>query len=300
MSPVSWRVINLPSRGARVTGIGVLLALVAVPTAAQVAIPETAPGRLMATVTAIAAGDDTAARREAIVAALRGAGVEPALEAFGSEPRTGVNIVVTLPGSDARTILVGAHYDRVAAGRGAVDNGAACAALIELIRRFKAAPLARATLAFVFFDREENGLVGSREYFAAHSARPAYGLNLDIFAYGDTIFATASNADGALLRSLKAAGEATGVPVRDAPVASYPGSDHRSMIAAGIETLGLAIVDAADVEAVLNLGVAGLKPGQGPRILTIIHTPNDTVAEVKPDQMAQGLSVIERLIRTLD
>jgi aminopeptidase S len=276
------------------------LAALAAAASAQVPVSPDAAASVMRTVTAIAAGDDTAARREAIVAALRTAGVEPALEPFGSEARAGVNIVVTLPGSDPRTILVGAHYDRVAVGRGAVDNGAACAALIELIRAFKASPLARATLTFVFFDREENGLIGSREYFGAHTTRPAYGVNLDIFAYGDTLFATAGNADSVLLRSLKAAGEAAGVPVRDVPPASYPGSDHRSMIAAGIETVGLAIVDAADVEAVLNLGVAGLKPGQGPRILTIIHTPNDTLAEVKPDQMVRGIAVVEGLLRALD
>ena len=259
---------------------------------------------MLGTVTAIAAGDDTAARREALLAALRTAGVEPALEPFGSDARAGVNVVVTLPataagGADARTILVGAHYDRVAVGHGAVDNGASCAALVELIRRFTAMPVTGTTLTFVFFDREENGLVGSRAYFEAHVARPAYAVNLDIFAYGDTIFATAGKPDSTLLQSLKAAAASSGVPVRDVPPANYPNSDHRSMIAAGIDTLGLAIVDAADVEAVLKLGVAGLKPGQGPRILTIIHTPNDTLAEVKPDQMVRGIAVVERLIRAL-
>jgi aminopeptidase S len=158
----------------------------------------------------------------------------------------------------------------------------------------------RATLRVVFFDREENGLVGSRAYFAAGGARPAFGINLDIFAYGDTIFATAGTADGVLLRSLKAAGEAAGVPVRDVPPARYPGSDHQSMIAAGIETLGLAIIDGVEVDTLLTLGVAGLKPGQGPRILTLIHTPNDTLDAVRPDQVVRGIAVVERLIRTLD
>ena len=259
----------------------------------------------MDTVTAIAAGDDTAARREALFTALRTAGVEPALEPFGSEPRAGVNVVVTLPGAsrdgaDARTILIGAHYDRVAVGRGAVDNAASCAALVELIRRFTATPTTGTTLTFVFFDREENGLVGSRSYFEAHSARPAYAVNLDIFAYGDTIFATAGKPDSVLLQSLKAAAASSDVAVRDVPPEKYPGSDHRSMIAAGVDTLGLAIVDAADVEAILKLGVAGLKPGDGPRILTLIHTPNDTLAEVRPDQMVRGIAVVERLLRDLD
>ena len=254
----------------------------------------------MTAVTAIAAGDSSAARRDAIITLLREAGVDPTLEPFGNEPRAGVNIIVTLPGAGARAILIGAHYDRVGVGRGAVDNGGSCAALIELIRSFKASPMPGVTLEFVFFDREENGLEGSRAYFAAASSRPALALNLDIFAYGDALFATSSPPDGRLLRELQAAGAAAGMPVRDVPRDRYPGSDHQSMMRAGVETLGLAMVDTADVDAILQLGVAGLKPGQGPRILTIIHTPNDTVAEVRPAQVAAGIAVVERLLRAVE
>ena len=272
---------------------------------AGAAADQDAAARVLTTVTAIAAGDDSAGRRAAIVAALRTLGIEPVLEAFGSGARAGVNVVVTLPGAearaaDARVILVGAHYDRVAVGRGAVDNGASCAALIELIRTIKASPLARATLKFVFFDREETGLDGSRAHFASAASLPAYAVNLDIFAYGDVLFTTFSHADGTLLRALRAAAAAAGVPVQDVPQARYPGSDHLTMMQAGVETLGLAIVDRADVDAVLRLDVTALKPGTGPRILTLIHTPNDTLDAVRPAQMARGITVVERLLRALD
>jgi hypothetical protein len=72
------------------------------------------------------------------------------------------------------------------------------------------------------------------------------------------------------------------------------------MMNAGIETLGLALVDAADVDGVLNIGVGGLTPGAGPRVLTIIHTPNDTMAAVRLEQMVRGIALVERLIRRLD
>ena len=104
--------------------------------------------------------------------------------------RAGVNLVVTLPGRESRVILVGAHYDRVEVGQGAVDNAASCAVLIELIAAFKASPLGRYTLQFVFFDQEERGLLGSRAYFATKTNRPAYAVNLDVFAYGEALFAT--------------------------------------------------------------------------------------------------------------
>jgi hypothetical protein len=65
-------------------------------------------------------------------------------------------------------------------------------------------------------------------------------MNLDVFAYGNEFFVTASKRDGALVRALRTAASADNMPVRDAPVDRYPGSDHRSMISAGLETVGVA------------------------------------------------------------
>jgi aminopeptidase S len=256
--------------------------------------------RLTATLSAIAAGDGSSQRRAAILSALSDVTAAAELQPFGDGDRAGVNVVVTVPGPGAETIIVGAHYDRVAIGQGAVDNGGACAALVELVRAFTASPLARHTLKFVFFDREEAGLQGSRAYFAANTDRPAFALNLDIFAYGDSIFATASNVEGALLRSLRTAASAAGIAVRDAPVNRYPASDHHSMIAAGIETLGIALIDTADIDGVLGLGSQALVAGKSPRILTIIHTPRDTMSEVRADQVVRAIPVIEQAIRTVD
>lgn len=256
--------------------------------------------RLTTSLSAIVAGDTNDARREAIVVQLRALGVDPMLERFGEGRGAGTNVVVTLLGTGARTILIGAHLDRVSTGRGAVDNGAGCAALIELIAAFKASPLLRSTLQVVFFDREENGLLGSRAYFDRKDRRTDAAINLDVFAYGDTIFATGSHPDGALVRALRAAGGVSILGVRDVPRNSYPDSDHITMMKAGIETLGVALVDAADVVGVLAAEKEGLKPGAGPRVLRIIHTPNDTMAEVRVDQMAHGIALVEQLIRAVD
>jgi acetylornithine deacetylase/succinyl-diaminopimelate desuccinylase-like protein len=266
------------------------------------AIPATAQGdvaRLTASLQAITAGEDGAGRREAIVTRLRGLGVEPTLEPFGEGRTAGTNIVVTLPGGGGKAIVIGAHYDRVRAGRGAVDNGAACAALIEIIAALTASPPERSTVQVVFFDREESGLLGSRAFFRS-GRRVDYALNVDIFAYGDAIFATASNESGLLLQSLRAAGDATGLPVRDVPRARYPASDHVTMMNAGLETLGIALIDAAEIDGILSMGVKGRAAGKPPRILTLIHTPNDTLAEVRPEQMTRGIALLEELIRAID
>lgn len=275
--------------------LSLCLMLQAAPAPAQ----DTA-ARVTASLTAITTADNNAARRDAIIAQLRTLGVEPVLEPFGEGRAAGTNVVVTLPATGGKTIVVGAHLDRVGVGRGAVDNGGSCAVLIELIAALKAAPLARSDVRAVFFDREENGLVGSRMHFSAPGHRADYAVNLDVFAYGDTIFATGSRPDGVLMRSLRAAGEASGLPIRDVPPARYPGSDHQTMINAQIETLGLALVDKADADGIAAMDVAKMTVGKGPRVLQIIHTPNDTMAEVRVDQMTRGIALVEQLVRNVD
>ena len=262
------------------------------------AAPAQDTARIGKSLAAITGARDNNARRDAIVGELRASGVEPLVEPFGEGRGAGANVVVTLPGSGTKTIVVGAHLDRVNAGRGAVDNGAACAVLIQLVAAFTAAPLERSTLQVVFFDREEAGLLGSHAFFAGH--RADYALNLDVFAYGNEIFATASHPERLLHRSLHAASDATGMPLRSVPRASYPDSDHVTMMNAGIETLGLALIDSADIDGVLAIGGGRLTLGKGPRILTIIHSRNDTIAEVRPDQMTRGIALVEQLIRNVD
>ena len=253
---------------------------------------------------AIAAGDDNDQRRAAITQQLQAAGIPFDLQTF-TDPRagSGVNVVVRLPGPGARPILVGAHYDRVSVGRGVVDNGASCAVLLELLANLRAAPLAKHPLTVVFFDLEERGLAGSRAYFQriAVDNRPLYAVNVDVFGYGDSLFVTASRPPGALLAALKGAAGEAGLPVRDVAAERYPGSDHLSMIAAGVETLGVALVDAADVDAILTMGVPNAaQPGSGPKVMTIIHSTRDTMEAARPDEIARALPVVERMLRVVD
>src|SRR4051812_30688883 len=97
--------------------------------------------RLATAIAAIAAGESSEQRRDAIVTRIHALGLEPTLQSFGEGNRAGTNLIVTLPGREPRTMLIGAHYDRVQVGQGAVDNAASCAALLELMTAFKASAL---------------------------------------------------------------------------------------------------------------------------------------------------------------
>jgi Zn-dependent M28 family amino/carboxypeptidase len=226
----------------------VLLLLLSFPARAQ----ETATNRIREIVGSIAEGSNREGRRAAIAQVLTAAHIDFELQEIGEPGRSLTNIIATAPGASPKTILLGAHYDRVPQGNGVLDNGASCAVLLNLLEKLKTQPAAL-TVRVVFFDLEELGLLGSKAYFArtANLSKPAYAVNLDIFGYGDAFFITTPNAAGPLAAKFQQAATDSGLGIRVSPPSQYPSSDHSSMMEAGIETLGIALIDGAEVDAVL-------------------------------------------------
>lgn len=79
------------------------------------------------------------------------------------------NVVAEIKGTDLadEIIVLGAHYDSTWLSKGAWDNAAGVALIMELARYFKENP-PRRTLRFVAFGAEEIGLCGSKAYAEAH------------------------------------------------------------------------------------------------------------------------------------
>jgi len=82
-------------------------------------------------------------------------------------------VIAELPGSDPvlkdEVVLLGAHFDSVAAGTGATDNATGSAAMMEALRILKtvgAKP--RRTIRIGLWGGEEQGLLGSRSYVEQH------------------------------------------------------------------------------------------------------------------------------------
>jgi Zn-dependent M28 family amino/carboxypeptidase len=85
------------------------------------------------------------------------------------------NIVVTSPGpADQPYLLLGAHYDSVPGTPGADDNASAVAVCLECARLLK--EHGSASTRIVFFNREEDGLLGSREFVAGLATRPTESI----------------------------------------------------------------------------------------------------------------------------
>jgi len=92
------------------------------------------------------------------------------------------NLVVIKKGESPEKIVIGAHYDKVAKGCGAIDNWTGVVALSHLYRTLKDVPLKK-TLVFIAFGKEEIGLIGSRAMTRALSKEQAAGycamINID-------------------------------------------------------------------------------------------------------------------------
>jgi hypothetical protein len=100
------------------------------------------------------------------------------LRSFGYSPRlqgTCDNIVVTSDVDEERPfLLLGAHYDSVPGSPGADDNGSAMAVCLECARLVKERGLGSTMV--VLFNREEDGLLGSREFVADLGTYPAVAV----------------------------------------------------------------------------------------------------------------------------
>lgn len=171
-------------------------------------------------------------------------GGKPVVEAclgggFGAGPALARNIVGELPGTEhpEEVVILGAHLDSWDLATGASDNGAGVVAFLEVLRAMKASgvPLRR-TLRVVLFSGEEQGLLGSRAYLAAHAAEAAnIQAVLVMDAGGGRISAMADGAVDAWAEALQAAlkpAEALGA--QDVVYARPGGSDHETFRRAGL------------------------------------------------------------------
>jgi Zn-dependent M28 family amino/carboxypeptidase len=95
-----------------------------------------------------------------------------------STPGLGFNTIAEIPGTDPalkdEVVLLGAHFDSVAASPGATDNATGSAAMMEAMRILKAVGVKpRRTIRVALWGAEEQGLMGSRAYAREHLGDPA-------------------------------------------------------------------------------------------------------------------------------
>lgn len=170
------------------------------------------------------------------------------LTAIGLTPmtltyQTGANVAAELPATVATDawIVFGAHFDSVSDSPGANDNATGVAVVLAAARALAGVSCRDTNVAFVFFDQEEIGLVGSGAYAAAAKAA---GTNL---VAAHTIDQTGWDMDDdlrfeielptpALFAQYQAAAAAVGAQVVETNVNS---TDHESFRSQGFAAAGL-------------------------------------------------------------
>jgi len=108
---------------------------------------------------------------------LLGAGTTPRLAATLANTLTRDSVtqwttVAEIPGGEhpGQVVIVGAHLDSWDLGTGATDNGTGAMCTLEAARAIAQSGLKpKRTIRFVLFTGEEQGLIGSRKYAAAHA-----------------------------------------------------------------------------------------------------------------------------------
>ncbi|MBW8712586.1 MAG: M20/M25/M40 family metallo-hydrolase [Acidobacteria bacterium] len=97
---------------------------------------------------------------------------------FDESTPNGFNTIAEIPGNDPvlkdEVVMLGAHFDSVAAATGATDNAAGSGAMMEAMRILKAVGARpRRTIRVALWGGEEEGLLGSRAYVREHFGDPA-------------------------------------------------------------------------------------------------------------------------------
>lgn len=250
-----------------------------------------------------------AGRLAALEALLKREGLPYEIQTFeGGEkgkPALGRNVVVTI-GKGSKDILLTAHYDAEVLKDGTlagavVDNAASVVAIVQAAKTLQKGKLDH-RLRVIFFDQEELGLLGAKAYAAGPDGkRVAAVINFDVNGYGDTPF-FADPKDPALAKAVRHACLAAGEDCM--PFGAYPPSDHLAFRKLGIPETSFSFLPAREAHQLWLFANAGktsqLETGFLPKVLGLIHTPNDNMEAVDPATVERAGELAVALVRAAD
>jgi Zn-dependent M28 family amino/carboxypeptidase len=251
-----------------------------------------------ADVAAMAEATDNARRRAYVQARLEALGLQVRKQPFTAQRLEGENLLVDLGGpADAPLLMIGAHSDRVSEGRGATDNASGSAVALALAERFQRRPLAHHRVRVAFWDLEEHGLLGAAAYVAQGGDRPQLYINFDVFGWGDSLWMMTADEAHPLVDASREAATAQGLSLSAGE--QYPPSDHRAFLKAGWPAVSYSLVGADEIPGILAI-FSGKRVMSRPKVMSVIHTPEDTLEQVDPAAAARGVDAVEAAIRQWD
>ncbi len=253
-------------------------------------------------VAGMAQAENNAGRRAHLQTRLQGLGLTATKQAFVAGRLEGENLLVDLGGpAGAPLLLIGAHSDRVDAGRGATDNASGSAVVMALAERLQRAPLAHHRVKLAFWDLEEHGLLGAAAHIEQSreqgGEKPALYINVDVFGWGDSLWMMTPDATHPLVAASRSAAEAQGLAISAGK--DYPPSDHLAFLKADWPAVSYSLVGADEIPEILSM-FSGKRSMSPPKVMKVIHSPNDTIDQVDEAAAAKGIDAVEAAIRAWD
>ena len=221
-------------------------------------------------------------REKYIVDLFKLAGAKPEEIVLQDIGRGKHNIMVVKKGKTDRVIVVGGHHDKVAEGMGAIDNGTGSTMVANLYQALHDQET-DATIVFIAFGREEEGLLGSAAYLRSLSDEQKSKIdamvNLDTLGVNGT-FSWQNNSTRALLDRVR---EVANAKHRDLTEAHLDGgdADSSSFRQAGIPAI---TIYGASEDVIFD----------------IIHTDRDTMAAFDLAHYKNSYLLVLDLIKSLD
>ena len=194
------------------------------------------------------------------------------------------NVVCLLPGSSDKVIIVGAHFDRVSAGDGVVDNWSGASLLPSLYQSLKTEPRTHSYI-FIGFAGEEGGEIGSRFYAQQMSKQEVAAtdamVNMDTLGLGPTRV-WGSHSEKLLVGTLAYVAKQLNVPVSIVDVEQVGSSDSEQFAARKIPRITIHSLTQKAWEA------------------RIIHTSKDRISAMQADDYYQTYGLLAAYLAFLD
>ena len=149
------------------------------------------------------------------------------------------NLVVSKKGNTEETIVVGAHYDKVSDGCGAIDNWTGIVILANLYRAVSDKTTSK-TIVFVAFGKEEQGLVGSRAMVKSipKEKRSQYCAMINFDSFGLSYPQVLSNSSNSRMTEFaEALAKEVKMPFATASLAGAADADSSSFLAKDIPAI---------------------------------------------------------------
>jgi len=213
----------------------------------------------------------------------------------------GENIIVPM-GKGKKRIIVGAHSDAVPGSPGANDNGGGVAVVLGLVKHF-AEYAWNHKIDFCFFDQEEAGLIGSKEFVKRYKDKESHlaMINLDVEGMGDEVFVgpVGGGDDDVLMPIVRRAAKRSGYTLTER--SAFPPSDYVSFGNAKLENISISVVPKGDADKLVAL-FSGQKVDATtyPQVMKRMHSPHDSSTYMTPKSLGISLEFTKSLLIMLN